>query len=93
MFINIQLLAHHKGGGTTHNGRDSNSKRLGTKLYDGEFATAGSIIVRQRGLEIKAGKNVGVGHDYTLFALKDGKVKFEYCAKNKKCASVYPVEE
>ncbi len=77
MFINIQLFAHKKGGGSTKNGRDSQSKRLGVKAYAGEFVTAGSIIIRQRGTKVYPGKNVGLGKDYTLFALKDGKVVFE----------------
>lgn len=90
MFINLQLFAHHKGGSTTHNGRDSQSKRLGTKKYGDERVTAGNIIVRQRGSKIYAGKNVGMGRDYTLYALTDGIVKFEYLTKDKKCVSVYP---
>ncbi len=77
MFINLQLFAHKKGGGSTKNGRDSQSKRLGVKAYAGEMITAGSIIVRQRGTKIYPGKNVGLGKDYTLFALKNGKVVFE----------------
>ncbi len=77
MFFNIQLFAHKKGGGSTKNGRDSQSKRLGVKAYAGEFVTAGSIIVRQRGTRVYPGSNVGLGKDYTLFALKDGKVCFE----------------
>ncbi len=77
MFINIQLFAHKKGGGSTKNGRDSQSKRLGVKAYAGETVTAGSIIIRQRGTKVYPGANVGVGKDYTLFALKDGKVVFE----------------
>lgn len=76
MFINLQLFAHKKGGGSTKNGRDSQSKRLGVKAYAGEFVTAGSIIVRQRGTKVYPGANVGLGKDYTLFALKDGKVIF-----------------
>ncbi|MGN1200927.1 MAG: 50S ribosomal protein L27 [Candidatus Caccovivens sp.] len=76
MLINLQLFAHKKGGGSTKNGRDSQSKRLGVKAYAGEFVTAGSIIVRQRGTEVYPGANVGLGKDYTLFALKDGKVAF-----------------
>lgn len=76
MFVNLQLFAHKKGGGSTKNGRDSQAKRLGVKAYAGEFVTAGSIIVRQRGTEIYPGTNVGIGKDYTLFALKDGKVAF-----------------
>lgn len=76
MYINLQLFAHHKGGGSTKNGRDSQAQRLGVKAYAGQFVTAGSIIVRQRGTEIHPGANVGLGKDYTLFALKDGKVEF-----------------
>lgn len=76
MFINLQIFAHKKGGGSTKNGRDSQSKRLGVKAYAGEFVTAGSIIVRQRGTKAYPGANVGIGKDYTLFALKDGKVVF-----------------
>ncbi len=83
-------MAHKKGGGSTRNGRDSNSKRLGVKCYDTEFVTAGSIIVRQRGTRIHPGNNVGVGRDHTLFALIDGKVKFEHKTRAKKRASVYP---
>ncbi len=83
-------MAHKKGGGSTRNGRDSNAKRLGVKCYDTEFVTAGSIIVRQRGTRIHAGTNVGVGRDHTLYALIDGKVKFEHKTRDKKRASVYP---
>ena len=92
MIINIQLFAHKKGQGTSKNGRDSNSKRLGVKCADGQVVTAGSIIIRQRGTKINAGKNVGIGKDYTLFALTDGKVKFENETKDKKRVSVYPAE-
>ena len=92
MIINIQLFAHKKGQGTSKNGRDSNSKRLGVKCADGQVVTAGSIIIRQRGTKINAGKNVGIGKDYTLFALADGKVKFENETKDKKKVSVYPAE-
>ena len=91
MFINIQLFAHHKGGGSTSNGRDSNAQRLGVKRADGQFVKAGNILIRQRGTSTYAGKNVGTGKDYTLFALVDGTVKFEKRA-GKKCVSVYPVE-
>ena len=84
-------MAHKKGGGSTHNGRDSNSKRLGVKRYDSQFVSAGSIIVRQRGTRIHPGTNVGVGRDHTLFSLIDGTVKFEFKTKDKKRASVYPV--
>ena len=87
MFINLQLFAHKKGGGSTKNGRDSQSKRLGVKAYAGEVVTAGSIIIRQRGTKVYPGSNVGVGKDYTLFALKDGKVVFEM-SNGKKVVSV-----
>lgn len=90
MFICIQLFAHKKGQGTSKNGRDSKSKRLGVKCADGQVVSAGSIIVRQRGTKVNAGKNVGVGRDYTLFALTDGKVAFEHETKDKKRVSVYP---
>jgi large subunit ribosomal protein L27 len=70
-------MAHKKGQGSVRNGRDSVSKRLGVKAYGGEFVTAGSIIVRQRGTKFEAGQNVGTGRDWTLFALKDGKVNFD----------------
>lgn len=69
-------MAHKKGGGTTRNGRDSESKRLGVKVYGGESINAGGIIIRQRGTPVRAGENVGLGKDHTLFALVDGKVKF-----------------
>ncbi len=84
-------MAHKKGGGSTRNGRDSNSKRLGVKRYDSQYVSAGSIIVRQRGTRIHPGTNVGVGRDHTLFSLIDGTVKFEFKTKDKKRASVYPV--
>ena len=83
-------MAHKKGGGSTRNGRDSNSKRLGVKKYDTQPVRAGTIIVRQRGTRIHAGTNVGLGRDHTLFALVDGSVKFEYENLGKKVASVYP---
>lgn len=70
-------MAHKKGGGSTRNGRDSVSKRLGVKRFGGEFVTAGSILVRQRGTKFVAGRNVGTGRDWTLFALADGKVQFD----------------
>lgn len=88
--IDIQLFAHKKGGGSTKNGRDSQAKRLGVKASDGQFVLAGSIIVRQRGTRIYPGLNVGLGKDHTLFALKDGKVKF-LKSGSKKLASI--VEE
>ena len=75
-FINIQLFAHKKGGGSTKNGRDSNSKRLGVKAAAGQRVSAGSIIVRQRGTRVYAGENCGLGKDYTIFAKVDGVVKF-----------------
>ena len=87
--INIQLFAHKKGVGSTKNGRDSESKRLGVKKSDGQHVLAGNIIIRQRGSAVCAGENVGVGKDYTLFALIDGKVKFEHKTKDKKQVSVY----
>lgn len=88
----ISLFAHHKGGGSTKNGRDSVGKRLGAKKADGEFALAGNILVRQRGTKFNAGNNVGIGKDDTLFALIDGVVKFERVGKDKKQVSVYAVE-
>ncbi|MDD3831828.1 MAG: 50S ribosomal protein L27 [Clostridia bacterium] len=90
MFINIQLFAHKKGGGSTKNGRDSQAQRLGAKRADGQFVLAGNIIVRQRGTAIHPGNNVGIGKDDTLFALIDGVVKFEHKGKTKKQVSVYP---
>ncbi|MBQ9792049.1 MAG: 50S ribosomal protein L27 [Clostridia bacterium] len=89
MFIKIQLFAHKKGQGTSKNGRDSESKRLGIKAYDGETVSAGSILVRQRGSKINPGNNVGMGKDYTLFAKIDGVVKYEHETKDKKRVSVY----
>ncbi|WP_461248007.1 50S ribosomal protein L27 [Treponema sp. R6D11] len=83
-------MAHKKGQGSSHNGRDSNPKYLGVKTADGQTITAGSIIVRQRGTKIHAGKNVGTGNDHTLFALVDGKVKFEPFRNKYTVASVYP---
>jgi large subunit ribosomal protein L27 len=82
-------VAHKKGGGRTKNGRDSQSKRLGVKRYGGESVNAGTILVRQRGTRIHPGNNVGVGRDYTLFALIDGTVKFEPASKNRRKVSVY----
>ena len=86
-------MAHKKGGGSTRNGRDSNSKRLGVKRYDNQLVSAGSILVRQRGTRIHPGNNVGLGKDHTLFALIDGVVKFEHKTRSKKRASVYPATE
>ena len=82
-------MAHKKGGGSSRNGRDSQSKRLGVKRYAGETVNAGTILVRQRGTRIHPGNNVGVGRDYTLFALIDGIVKFEQANKNRRKVSVY----
>ena len=89
--VNIQLFAHKKGVGSTKNGRDSESKRLGLKKGDGQFVTAGNILIRQRGTHIHAGENVGRGSDDTLFALIDGKVKFERVGRDRKRVSVYSV--
>lgn len=91
--INIQLFAHKKGGGSTKNGRDSESKRLGVKRGDGQFVLAGNVLVRQRGTHIHPGNNVGKGSDDTLFALVDGNVKFERMSKDRKKVSVYAVEQ
>ena len=82
-------MAHKKGGGSTTCGRDSVSKRLGVKKYGGEQVRAGAILVRQRGTRIRPGSNVGLGRDYTLFALIDGHVKYEPATRNKKKVSVY----
>lgn len=84
-------MAHKKGQGSTRNGRDSNPKYLGVKCSDGTSVVAGNIIIRQRGTKVDAGKNVGIGRDHTLFALVEGKVKFERNGKDKKRVSVYPV--
>ena len=83
-------MAHKKGGGSSRNGRDSKSKRLGVKRYDGELVSAGSIIVRQRGTKFKPGHNVGLGRDFTIFATVDGYVKFETIRDRRKQISVYP---
>lgn len=90
--LNLQLFAHKKGVGSSKNGRDSNAKRLGVKRTDGQFVLAGNILVRQRGTKIHPGLNVGLGSDDTLFAMADGKVKFERKDKTRKQVSVYPVE-
>jgi len=82
-------MAHKKGGGSSRLGRDSNAKRLGVKRYDGQVVRAGTIIVRQRGTRIKQGNNVGVGKDHTLYALIDGKIKFEPASKTRRKVSVY----
>lgn len=83
-------MAHKKGGGSSRNGRDSESKRLGVKKYGGEVVRAGNILVRQRGTRIQPGTNVGLGRDHTLFVITDGIVKFEYVRRDKKRVSVYP---
>lgn len=84
-------MAHKKGAGSTRNGRDSNSKRLGVKRYGGEFVIPGNIIVRQRGTKIRPGAHVGVGKDYTIYALVEGEVTFE-TKHGRKYVSVYPLE-
>ncbi|NLO19203.1 MAG: 50S ribosomal protein L27 [Ignavibacteria bacterium] len=84
-------MAHKKGGGSTRNGRDSNAQRLGVKLFGGQFAKAGNIIVRQRGTKFHPGKNVGLGKDYTIFSLIDGRVTFEHKDKSRLKISVYPI--
>ena len=89
LVLNIQLFAHKKGQGSTKNGRDSESKRLGAKAADGEYVTGGSIIYRQRGTKIYPGKNVGIGSDDTIYAKVSGYVKFERVGKDRKQASVY----
>ncbi|CDM68657.1 50S ribosomal protein L27 [Clostridium bornimense] len=89
--IDLQLFAHKKGVGSSKNGRDSESKRLGTKCADGEFVLAGNILVRQRGTKIHPGTNVGKGGDDTLFAKVDGIVRYERMGRDKKKASVYPI--
>ena len=91
--LNVQLFAHKKGMGSTKNGRDSESKRLGVKRADGQFVLAGNILVRQRGTHIHPGENVGKGSDDTLYAKIDGTVKFERMDKNRKRVSVYAVEQ
>ena len=93
LFLNLQLFAHKKGVGSTKNGRDSESKILGAKRADGQFVLAGNILYKQRGTKILPGVNVGRGKDDTLFALVDGKVKFERKGRDKKQVSVYPVAE
>lgn len=83
-------MAHKKAGGSSRNGRDSQPKMLGTKRYGGETVVAGNILVRQRGTKIHPGKNVGLGRDHTLFALKDGVVQFRFVTKEHKCVDVLP---
>ncbi len=91
--ISLQFFAHKKGVGSTKNGRDSESKRLGVKRADGQTVLAGNILVKQRGTKIHPGTNVGKGSDDTLFALVTGKVKFERMGKDKKKVSVYPIAQ
>ena len=91
--INIQLFAHKKGQGSSNNGRDSESKRLGVKRADGQVVLAGNVLVRQRGTHIHAGNNVGIGSDDTLYAKVDGVLRFERVGKDRKRASVYPVQQ
>ena len=91
--LNLQLFAHKKGMGSTKNGRDSESKRLGAKRADGQFVLAGNILYRQRGTHIHPGNNVDIGSDDTLYALVDGTVRFEKMGKDRKKVSVYPVEQ
>ena len=93
MKMNLQFFAHKKGMGSTKNGRDSESKRLGAKRADGQFVTAGNILYRQRGTKIHPGVNVGRGGDDTLFATSDGIVRFERKGRDRKQVSVYPVAE
>lgn len=83
-------MAHHKGGGSTKNGRDSNPKMLGAKRADGQFVLAGNILYRQNGTKVHPGENVGLGNDYTLFAKVDGVVKYERLDRERKKVSVYP---
>ncbi len=90
--IGLQFFAHKKGVGSSRNGRDSESKRLGAKRADGQFVLAGNILVRQRGTKIHPGANVGRGKDDTLFSLIDGRVSFERFGRNRKKVSVYAVE-
>lgn len=89
----LQLFAHKKGVGSSRNGRDSNAQRLGVKRQDGQFVSAGSILVRQRGTKIYPGTNVGLGKDDTLFAMINGVVSFERKGRDKKQVSVYPLTE
>lgn len=91
--LDIQLFAHHKGQGSTSNGRDSAGRRLGAKAADGEFVTAGSILYRQRGTKVFPGTNTRRGKDDSIFTTVDGIVKFERLGRDKTQASVYPVEQ
>ena len=91
--ISLQFFAHKKGVGSTKNGRDSESKRLGAKRADGQFVLAGNILVRQRGTHIHPGNNVGIGKDDTLFAKVTGVVRFERMGRDRKKVSVYEIEQ
>jgi len=91
--LGLQFFAHKKGVGSTKNGRDSESKRLGAKRADGQQVLAGNILVRQRGTKIHPGTNVGIGSDDTLYALIDGRVKFERLGRDRKKVSVYAIEQ
>ena len=91
--MNLQLFAHKKGGGSSRNGRDSESKRLGVKRADGQFVLAGNILVRQRGTKLHPGNNVGFGSDDTLFSKVDAIVKFERVGRDRKQVSVYPCDD
>ena len=91
--IGFQFFAHKKAGGSTKNGRDSESKRLGVKRADGQFVLAGNILVRQRGTHIHPGENVGIGSDDTIYATIDGTVRFERMGRDRKKVSVYAVEQ
>ena len=90
--LSMEFFAHKKGVGSTKNGRDSESKRLGVKRADGQHVLAGNILVRQRGTHIHPGENVGRGSDDTLFALIDGQVRFERVGRDRKKVSIYPVQ-
>ena len=90
--LSMQFFAHQKGVGSTKNGRDSESKRLGVKRADGQHVLAGNILVRQRGTHIHPGENVGRGSDDTLFALIDGQVRFERVGRDRKKVSIYPAQ-
>ena len=91
--MNLQLFAHKKGTGSSHNGRDSESERLGAKRADGQFVLAGNILYRQRGTHIHPGLNCGIGGDDTLFAMVDGVVRYERLGRDKTQCSVYPVAQ
>lgn len=92
MIMNLQLFAHKKGMGSTRNGRDSQSQRLGVKAHDGNIVSAGSILIRQRGTKVQPGANCGLGSDDTVFAKITGTVRFERVGRDKKRVSVYPLE-